>query len=89
LSLPILRDVRQRTIADLTDFAVAYWDGRKLRYAFLRDDGSGTLDEEFNLEDYEWEGWQNDFNAWIAHPKFAVRPEVTQWLNELPPFEEE
>jgi hypothetical protein len=54
----------------------------------LRDDGSGTLDEEFDLEDYGWEGWRNDFNAWIAHAKFTVRPEVTQWLNELPPFEE-
>jgi hypothetical protein len=48
---------------------------------------SFTLDEEFDLDDYEWQAWQADFAACIAEPKFSVRPEVREWLNDLPLFE--
>lgn len=33
------------TTADLTDFAAAYWDGARVRYVFVHEDGDGALDE--------------------------------------------
>jgi hypothetical protein len=37
----LLRDLPIGTTADLSDFAVAWWNGRDVTYAFLRDDESG------------------------------------------------
>ena len=44
----LLRDQPRGTTADLTDFAAAYWDGERVRYAFLHGDGQDALDEEFD-----------------------------------------
>lgn len=76
------------TTADLTDFAVAYWDGARVRYVFLHEDGDGAPDEEFELTDYEIEQWKEDLATWFKAPRFTeTRPEVLQWLKEAPPNE--
>jgi hypothetical protein len=36
------------TTADITNFALAYWDGAAVRYLFLHEDGHGALDEHFD-----------------------------------------
>ncbi|CAH2771962.1 MAG: hypothetical protein CBARDCOR_2101 [uncultured Caballeronia sp.] len=49
-----LRDLPRGTVAELTDFAVAYWDGRQVVYAYLRDDRPEQIEEEFDLSDCVW-----------------------------------
>jgi hypothetical protein len=83
----LLRDAPRCTSADITDFAVAYWDGRQVVGIFLRDDGSGRLDEEFDLTEHEFEQWKEEIEAWIKAPKFSVRPELAEWLGDSPPYE--
>ncbi|MEA3101971.1 hypothetical protein [Caballeronia mineralivorans] len=69
------------TTADLTDFAAAYWDGARVRYVFVHEDGDGALDEEFELSDYEIEQWKAELTTWFAAPRFTeARPEVLRWL---------
>jgi hypothetical protein len=74
----MLREVPYGTSADLTDYAVAFWDGSKVVYAFLSEDGSGQIDDEFELGDYEWDHWHDDFVRWISEPLFSVRPELRE-----------
>lgn len=83
----LLRDAPPCTSADITDFAVAYWDGRQLVSIFLRDDGSGRLDEEFDLTEHEFEQWRDELEAWAKAPIFSVRPDLNNWIGESPPFE--
>ena len=83
----ILRDAPPRTTADITDFAVAFWNGCHVIYAFLREDNSGLLDEEFDLTDNEWEQWHEDLTACMSAPRFSVRADVERWLRESPPCE--
>jgi hypothetical protein len=45
-------------VAELTDFAVAYWSGREVVYAFLRDDDNAKIEEEFDLTAYAWDEWR-------------------------------
>jgi hypothetical protein len=70
----------------LSNFAVVYWNGHQVVYCFLREDG-GEIDEEFDLDGYVWEVWQEQFSAWAADPVFSVRPEVREWLKDAPPHE--
>ena len=76
----LLRDQPLTTAADLCEFAVAYWDGRRVFYVFLHDDGSARLDEEFELSDFVWEEWEPTFLAWFDRPTYSVRPELGDWL---------
>ena len=76
----LLRDQPPGTTANLTDFAVAYWDGRRVVYVFLDEDSHAALDEEFNLTDYLLERWEADFAAWLVEPHYSVRPELLKWL---------
>jgi hypothetical protein len=72
----MLREIPYGTSADLTDYAVAFWDGSKVVYAFLFEDDSGMIEDEFELGDYEWDRWHDDFVTWINEPMFSVRPEI-------------
>jgi hypothetical protein len=83
----LLRDLPIGTTADLSDFAVAWWNGRDVTYAFLRDDESGLIGEEFDLDDYQWGEWRETFSKWADSPKFSQRAEVKGWLMDAPPFE--
>jgi hypothetical protein len=74
----LLRDIPFGTTADLTAFAVAYWDGQQVAYAFINHNGRLQLEDRFDLGEYEWEHWHDQFAAWIAQPVFSVRPEVAE-----------
>jgi hypothetical protein len=76
----LLRDQPCGTTANLTDFAVAYWNGCRVVYVFLDEDSYAALDEEFNLTDYLLDRWEADFAAWFAEPHYSVRPELLKWL---------
>jgi hypothetical protein len=67
------------TTADLTATAIAYWDGEHIVGAFLSDDGSGRLNEEYELE-FAWESWHDDMTRWLACPRFTKRKELMEWL---------
>ena len=83
----LLRDQPRGMTADLSDFAVAFWNGHQVVYGFLRDDGSGLLDEEFDLADYVWEEWALTLTAWCSMPTFTARAEVLDWLKDTPPHD--
>lgn len=83
----LLRKMPLGTSADLTDFAIAYWDGDQVQYAFLRDEGCGRVEEEFELTEHEFDQWKDDLEAWAKAPVFSVRPEVAEWLKDAPPHE--
>lgn len=82
----LLRDLPQGTTADLSDFAVAWWNGHDVTFAFLREDGD-EIDAEFDLNDFVWNEWEPTFATWAAAPKFSVRDEVLDWMKDAPPFE--
>jgi hypothetical protein len=81
----LLRDQPRGMTANLSDFAVAYWNGHQVVYGFLRDDSSGRLEEEFDLADYVWEEWAVTLTAWCSMPTFTARAEVLHWLKDAPP----
>jgi hypothetical protein len=74
----LLCDIPFGTTAELTAFAVAYWDGQQIAYAFINHNGSVQLEDKFDLGEYEWEQWHDEFAAWIAQPVFSFRPEVAE-----------
>ncbi|MPW20032.1 hypothetical protein GCT13_24855 [Paraburkholderia sp. CNPSo 3157] len=76
------------TTADLSDCIVAYWNGHQITYAFLCDNESGQVDEEFDVDDYVWDECRPVFEEWLAEPTFTLRDEVKRWLADAPPFEE-
>lgn len=80
----ILQDIALGTTADLTDRAVAYWNGERVVYAYLRDDDSGLIDAEFKLEPH-WHEWRDWLNEWMIEPVFSVRPELQDVLLPAPP----
>jgi hypothetical protein len=80
----LLRDQPIGTTADLADFAVAWWNGHNVIYAFLRDVESGRIEEEFDLDDYGWKQWEPDFAAWVETPKFSAQDEVLRRLKNAP-----
>jgi hypothetical protein len=83
----LLRDLPPGTAAELSDFAAAYWNGHEVIYCFLRDDGSGQIDEEFDVTDYVWEEWAGMFSAWCKAPAFSARAAVLTWLKDAPPYD--
>jgi len=69
------------TTADLTDFAVAFWDGARVRYVFLDEDKTEDLDDEFELNDYELDQWHDEISAWFADPRFTENHAgLLRWL---------
>lgn len=83
----LLRDQPPGSVAELSDFAAAYWNGHEVVYCFLRDDGSGQIDEEFDIADYVWQEWASSFSAWCETPIFSIRPDVAEWLRDTPPYD--
>jgi hypothetical protein len=70
----LLRDQPRGVTADLTDFAVAYWNGRQVVGAYLRD--AGLVDEVFDLDENAFEQWRDEFVAWLDEPRFTRRPDL-------------
>jgi hypothetical protein len=79
----LLRDLMPCTSADLTDNAIAYWDGRKVVYRYLKDD-SDLIDKEFELDNRLWKDWEEYLSEWMVEPTFSVRPELQDRLNQAP-----
>ncbi|MFM0239163.1 hypothetical protein [Paraburkholderia phytofirmans] len=73
----MLRRIPYGASADLTDYAIAFWDGARVVYAFISDnDGTERIDDEFELGEYEWNHWHEDFANWISEPVFSVRADL-------------
>ncbi|WP_250510621.1 hypothetical protein [Caballeronia sp. GACF4] len=83
----LLRDEPAGRVALLTDYAIAWWSGREIVFAYLRDEDPGQVDEEFNLDDCHWEEWKPRLIAWLAKPVFVDRPQVAEWRSDAPPFD--
>jgi len=81
----LLRDQPQGTTAEFADYAIAFWTGNKLVYCFLREDGSGEIDEAFNPAAYLWEDLEPDFAAWVRAPHYHVRSAVIEWRTHQVP----
>ncbi|MGO4810645.1 hypothetical protein AB4156_13820 [Cupriavidus sp. 2MCAB6] len=75
----LLRDLPAGTTADLTDVAVAYWDGTCIVGTYLRD--GGRLDEAFDFDENAWENWHDEFVGWLAAPTFTERDELRTRLS--------
>jgi hypothetical protein len=82
----VLRDQPHGTSADLTPFALAWWDGHGVVFAFL-DGQTGQLDEEFCLDDYQWADWEGPLCAWFDAPAYSTRADVLEWLRVSPPHD--
>ena len=81
----LLRDQPRGRSAELTDFAIAYWNGHQVVYCFLRDDDSRHIEEEFDMAEYVWEEWSPAFAAWLSTPVFSARPQVLEGIKDTPP----
>ncbi len=76
----LLRPQPPGTLARLADFLGAYWNGTRVVYVFLHEDGSGAPDEEFDLNDYLVDKWEAELVNWFAAPRFTMRPELNKWV---------
>ncbi|CDY77441.1 hypothetical protein BGLT_06354 [Caballeronia glathei] len=74
----LLRDLPAGTTADLTDVAVAYWDGKRVVGAYLRD--GGRMDEAFDFDENAWGNWHDEFVGWLAMPSFSERSDLKALL---------
>lgn len=72
----MLRDVPRGTTADLSDSITAHWAGNEVVYCHLREDGSGRVGEEFDLNEKMWVQLQSVIDSWIKTPVFSMRPET-------------
>ena len=50
----LLRDAGPDTVAELTDTAIAYWNGERVVYADVSAEGTGGLAGEFELDARRW-----------------------------------
>ncbi len=69
----ILQDAGPGTVAELTDTAIAYWNGERLVYAFLSAEGNGAQGEEFDLGAQRWAQWKDWLVDWLTDPLLSVR----------------
>ncbi|KAA0998123.1 hypothetical protein FVF58_45885 [Paraburkholderia panacisoli] len=81
----MLRDGPRGAAARRTDYVVAWWDGRQLVFAYLREDNQQLLEEEFELEDLLWDEWAAELTAWFRAPKFERLAEIESWIADSPP----
>jgi hypothetical protein len=84
----LLRNRPLGTTADINKQTVAYWDGYEVRGIHLRHDKSGRLDEnfDFDFDERTFNQLHADLVAWMAAPRYTVRPELVDWLKDVPPF---
>jgi hypothetical protein len=76
----LLRDQPACTAADIWDDTIVFWDGRELVWAWLRDDESGLIEQEFVLDIDQWDVLAGCVEAWLEAPHYSVRPELQAWL---------
>ena len=68
----LLRAQPVGTTADLTDAAVAFWDGGQLVCALRPEEELGTFDDVFELK-LGWYNWKATLLAWLSAPTFTKR----------------
>ncbi|CAN7805502.1 hypothetical protein LJR267_010621 [Paraburkholderia hospita] len=76
----LLRDLPLGTVAELDDLCITWWNGNDLVFAHLCDDEPDRIDEEFDLDDCEWQERREAFEAWLKEPKYSSRGEVRDWV---------
>jgi hypothetical protein len=76
----LLRDLPLGTVAELDDLCIAWWNGNDLVFAHLCDDDPDRIEEEFDLDDCEWQERREAFEAWLKEPKYSSRAEVRDWV---------
>jgi hypothetical protein len=80
----LLRDLPRGTTADLTDVAVAYWNGKQVVGAYLYD--NGRIDEEFDFDENAWGNWRDEFLLWFDAPRFSERNDLKAALQQPEPM---
>jgi hypothetical protein len=83
----LLRDEPRGTAARFADYMVAWWDGRRVVFAWLREDNPALIEEEFDPSDLQWDEWADAFLRWRTGPVFERFDEIEQWIRESPPHE--
>ncbi|SAL25396.1 hypothetical protein [Caballeronia telluris] len=78
----LLREQPRATSAELTDDMTAFWNGHRVIYAFLCENGTGRLDEEFDPKEYIWAEWSPDLIRWLDKPRYGTRAEILEWIKE-------
>lgn len=76
----LLRDLPPGTVAELDDQCIAWWNDNDLAFAHLCDDDHERIEEEFDLNDCEWQERRAAFEAWLKEPKYSSRAEVRDWV---------
>ncbi|BCG02648.1 hypothetical protein PPGU19_072160 (plasmid) [Paraburkholderia sp. PGU19] len=72
----LLRDAAPDSVAELTDTAIAYWNGERLVYAFVSAEGTGALAGEFELDSRRWTEWKDWLADWLTDPVLSVRHDL-------------
>ena len=72
----LLRDAGPDTVAELTDTAIAYWNGERLIYADVSAEGTGGLAGEFELDARRWTEWKGWLAGWLTDPVLSVRRDL-------------
>lgn len=80
----LLRDQPSCTAAEISHFAIAFWNGGRLVWVRLRNDGSDQVDEMFNLDFDAWDELCGYVDDWLALPRYRERPELLRWLQNRP-----
>jgi len=74
----LLRRLPLGTTADINERTVAFWDGQEVRGFRLRPDG--RLDADFVFDERLFNQLHSDIVAWMAAPRYSMRPELVDWL---------
>lgn len=64
------------TAARLTRYVIAWWSGRDIVFAYLRQDNETLIDEEFDPGDLQWDEWVAVFEGWCSKPVFEQFDEI-------------
>ncbi|CAB3733404.1 hypothetical protein LMG22037_05795 [Paraburkholderia phenoliruptrix] len=77
----LLRDLPPGTVAELDGLSIAWWNGKDVVFAYLRDDDTEKVEEEFDLGDCEWQDRRAALEAWLKEPRYGLRAEVRDWVS--------
>ncbi|APA90261.1 hypothetical protein BJG93_34685 (plasmid) [Paraburkholderia sprentiae WSM5005] len=83
----LLRDEPPCTTADITDSAVVYLVGGRIKGVFLSADEPEGLDEPFAVDAWFVGQVEENLTDWFANPRFSHRPTLRNWTLDAPPLE--
>jgi hypothetical protein len=76
----LLRRLPLGTTADINERIVAFWDGQEVRGFHMRPDRGGRLHADFDFDERSFNQLHSDIVAWMAAPRYSMRPELADWL---------